>query len=462
MSTTVKQFNVKYLIGWLVNIIIPLMVLFIPTNELFSEKIKMYLVVTLFFIIALIFNNLCTTLIGILMPVCYVVLGVSGANVAFSSYSNHVIWLVLGSFVLSDMMTKVGVAKRLVYKCMVLTGGSYRGMLFGVMLVAIVLTLVVPGKVHFLLAPLCYSLIQTLNYGESKESAGIMMTSAFACSTGGLFLYGTNIVMMEQIGKSVYDHPLSWTGYITNNLPVIFFMLAMVFIFSIMFKPNEQKHDRNFFQNEYKKLGNFSRDEKITVFVCLILVVALLTSNLHKIEIGWLFIICAAIFFLPGIHIGEEKDLRQLNYGFVLFLAACFTIGNVAADLKIGDILCDVLTPYLSGKSAVFVLMTMWAIGVILNIFMTPNAIIAAMTLPLATVAVNLGINPEAVYFTMLSSYDQLFFPYESGVYLVHFAFGVMTMKHFMKGMYLKMILTFIFMIAVMIPYWRLVGFLYL
>ena len=243
MSTTVKQFNVKYLIGWLVNIIIPLMVLFIPTNELFSDKIKMYLVVTLFFIIALIFNNLCTTLIGILMPVCYVVLGVSGANVAFSSYSNHVIWLVLGSFVLSDMMTKVGVAKRLVYKCMVLTGGSYRGMLFGVMLVAIVLTLVVPGKVHFLLAPLCYSLIQTLNYGESKESAGIMMTSAFACSTGGLFLYGTNIVMMEQIGKSVYDHPLSWTGYITNNLPVIFFMLAMVFIFSIMFKPNEQKHD---------------------------------------------------------------------------------------------------------------------------------------------------------------------------------------------------------------------------
>ena len=61
MSTTVKQFNVKYLIGWLVNIIIPLMVLFIPTNELFSDKIKMYLVVTLFFIIALIFNNLCTT-----------------------------------------------------------------------------------------------------------------------------------------------------------------------------------------------------------------------------------------------------------------------------------------------------------------------------------------------------------------------------------------------------------------
>ena len=462
MSTATKQFDVKYLIGWLINIVIPLVLLCVPEMGMFSDKIKMYLVVTLFFIIALIFNNLNTTLIGILMPVCYVVLGVSNASVAFSSYSNHVIWLVLGSFILSDMMTKVGVAKRLVYKCMALTGGSYRGILFGVTLVAIVLTLVVPGKVHFLLAPLCYSLIQTLNFGESKESAGIMMTSAFACSTGGLFLYGTNIVMMEQIGKSVYDHPLSWVGYITNNIPVIIFMLLMIFIFSVMFKPQEQNHDRDFFIKEYEKLGRFSRDEKITVTVCLILVAALLTSNWHKIEIGWLFIICAALFFLPGIHIGEEKDLRRLNYGFVLFLAACFTIGNVAADLKIGDILCEVLTPYLSGKSAVFVLMTMWIIGVVLNVFMTPNAIIAAMTLPLASVAVNLGINPEAVYFTMLSSYDQLFFPYESGVYLVHFAFGVMTMKQFMKGMYLKMILTFVFMIVIMIPYWQFVGFLYL
>ena len=62
----------------------------------------------------------------------------------------------------------------------------------------------------------------------------------------------------------------------------------------------------------------------------------------------------------------------------------------------------------------------------------------------------------------MLSSYDQLFFPYESGVYLIHFGFGVMTMKHFMKGMYLKIALTFVFLIVALIPFWKLIGFLYL
>ena len=456
------NFNTKYLLGWIVNILVPLSMFLVPIGDVFTAQVRMYFVITLFFIFALIFNNLNITLIGIMMPVCYVVLGVSKAGTAFSSFGNHVIWLVLASFMLSDMMVKVGVAKRLVYKCMILTGGTYRGILFGVTIAAIVLTLVIPGKVHFLLAPLCYSLIQTLDFGKSSEAAGIMMTSAFACSTAGLFMYGTNIVMMEELCASVYNYSLPWLDYITKNLPTIAFLFIMVLIFSVMYKPKEKIQNKEFFVEEYKKLGGFSRDEKITVAVCLLLVATLLTSSMHGIQIGWCFILCASIFFLPIVGIGNEQDLKRLNYGFVIFLAACFTIGNVASELKIGQMLCDVLLPYLTGRSTTFILMTMWVIGVILNVFMTPNAIIASMTLPFATIALNLGINPEAVYFIMLSSYDQLFFPYESGVYLIHFGFGVMTMKHFMKGMYLKMALTFLFLIVILIPFWNLVGFLYL
>ena len=457
-----KDVNIKVVLAWLFNLGIPLLIYLYPVNDVFTVQIKMYLVVTLFFIFALIFNNLNITLIGILMPVCYVVLGVTKASVAFQSFSNHVIWLVLASFMLSDMMVKVGIAKRLVYKCMILTGGSYRGILFGVTLAAIVLTLVIPGKVHFLLAPLCYSLIQTLNMGKSSEAAGIMLTSAFACSSAGLFMYGSNIVMMEELCSSIFPYSLPWLDYIIKNIPTIVFTILIVFLFSILFKPQNKIQGKEFFVEEYKKLGKFNREEIITVGICLLLVFSLLTSSWHGIQIGWCFVLCASIFFLPGIQIGTEDDLKKINYGFVIFLAACFTIGNVAADLNIGQILCDILMPYLTNKSAAFVLMTMWLIGVILNVFMTPNAIIASMTLPFATVALNLGINPEAVYFIMLSSYDQLFFPYESGVYLIHFGFGVMTMKHFMKGMYLKIALTFVFLIVALIPFWKLIGFLYL
>lgn len=232
-----KDVNIKVVLAWLFNLGIPLLIYLYPVNDVFTVQIKMYLVVTLFFIFALIFNNLNITLIGILMPVCYVVLGVTKASVAFQSFSNHVIWLVLASFMLSDMMVKVGIAKRLVYKCMILTGGSYRGILFGVTLAAIVLTLVIPGKVHFLLAPLCYSLIQTLNMGKSSEAAGIMLTSAFACSSAGLFMYGSNIVMMEELCSSIFPYSLPWLDYIIKNIPTIVFTILIVFLFSILFKP---------------------------------------------------------------------------------------------------------------------------------------------------------------------------------------------------------------------------------
>lgn len=85
---------------------------------------------------------------------------------------------------------------------------------------------------------------------------------------------------------------------------------------------------------------------------------------------------------------------------------------------------------------------------------------IASLTLPFAEIATSLGINPHAVYFTMLSSYDQLFFPFESGVYLIFFSFGVFSLKNFIKGMYPKMVFDIIFLVTILFPYWRLVGFL--
>lgn len=116
--------------------------------------------------------------------------------------------------------------------------------------------------------------------------------------------------------------------------------------------------------------------------------------------------------------------------------------------------------PYLTGKSNTVVLALIWLIGVIINVFLTPQAMIASLTLPFAEIATNLGINPHALYFTMLSSYDQLFLPFESGVYLIFFSFGVFSLKSFIKAMYPKMVFDIIFLVAILFPFWRLVGFM--
>lgn len=457
----IKKMSLKSWLQWILTFTLPLIIFLVPTPESFTHAMKLYSAITVLAIMTLIFELVNITIVGILLPVLYILFGVTTPKIAYSSYSSHIVWLVLGSFMIAQVLERVGLAKRIAYKCVLLGGASYRGILFGLMGASVILMLIVPSKVHFIMAPFCYSLVLALGLGKSKASAGIMLTGAASCSLAGMFLFGPNIVLMEEIGSAATG-PISlpWVGYFTNNIPSIFYMVFIVFFFSIIFKPDKPLPGKQYFVEQAEKMGKLSRDEKKVTFVCVILFIALFTSSIHNIQIGWLFVTIAALLYLPGINVGTKEDLQKVNYGFVIFLAACYSIGNVAGDLGMGKLVADGMLPYLTGKSDTVVLSLIWLIGVIINVFLTPQAMIASLTLPMAEIATNLGINPHAVYFTMLSSYDQLFMPFESGVYLIFFSFGVFSLKHFIKGMYPKMVFDLVFLITILFPFWRLVGFL--
>ena len=50
--------------------------------------------------------------------------------------------------------------------------------------------------------------------------------------------------------------------------------------------------------------------------------------------------------------------------------------------------------------------------------------------------------------------------PDEYAIYLIYFSFGMLTMKDFVKFFSTKMVLAFIFLVVLVIPYWTLIGLL--
>lgn len=86
----------------------------------------------------------------------------------------------------------------------------------------------------------------------------------------------------------------------------------------------------------------------------------------------------------------------------------------------------------------------------------------AAFTQPLTEIAINLGIDPTTVYFIVTSGLDQIVFPYEYALYLLVFAFGMIKMKHFMKAMIFKIILNFVIVFALLVPYWNMMDLIYI
>lgn len=463
MTAQTQDQNKKEIIKWIATFLVPFLLwIFIPVTEVFTIQMKGYVVITFLAIMMLIFETVSTALIGIMLPVLYIIFGVVKPGVAFASWGSHIVWLVLGSLMFADVLIKCGLAKRMAYKCVVLVGGSYRGILIGVTLAAIVLNLFVPSKAHFVLAPFCYSLVLALGFKKSKEAAGIMIMAAAACSIAGMFLFTPNIVLMEEIGAEVTGPlALTWVDYIIKNIPTIFYLFFIVWVFSIIYKPKTKIESKEFFDAEFKKMGPLKKDEKKMIVACIVLLTTFLTTSIHGIALGWCFITVAVFLYAPVIGVANQEDLKRVNYGFVIFLAACYTIGNVAGALGMGELFANVLLPYLEGRGITFVLVMVWLVCVILNVLMTPQALVAALTLPLAQISMELGINPHATYFVMLQGFDQLFFPYESGVYLIFFSFGLFSLREFIKGMYLKMLLSVTFIIFALIPYWKMIGFLY-
>ena len=274
------------------------------------------------------------------------------------------------------------------------------------------------------------------------------------------FIYNpTNIAMTVKIGEPVTGPiSVSWWDYFYMNAPALLFVFVVVYAIAKFCKPEKAFDSQDYFKGEYRKLGAITTPEIKATLVCIALFAFLLTGSWHGLEIGWGFALFPCLFFFPGIKVGRPEDINQVNFSFVLFITACLAIGNTAGELGIGKIIAQFAAPLIEGHNLFFTFGLTWVIVVLANFILTPLAIMACLSLPMAQIALDLGIDPLAIYFLMTNAYDQILFPYEYALYLIFFSFGLIHLKDFIKIMGIKMILNFIFCLAVMVPYWMFIG----
>ena len=105
-------------------------------------------------------------------------------------------------------------------------------------------------------------------------------------------------------------------------------------------------------------------------------------------------------------------------------------------------------------------MVAVWLIAVIVNFLLTPLAAMASLGAPLTQIAQSLGVNPYPVLYAFYQGLDQLLLPYECALYLIPFSYGMMTLGDFMKGLALKMVVAFLYLLLIGIPYWNIIGLL--
>lgn len=462
-STEQSNLSAALWIKWGISILLACSMLLIPETELMTQEIKLFLAITIFAIMLVIFDLTDSFVTGIILFMGYSISGITDKATVFSAWSNDVAWMVIGALVFAAILENTGIMTRCAYIIIRKTNGSYTKMLWGIYISALVVAFLTSVTGFPLFAPLIYGVCVGMGYKiGSREANGVV----FAAMTGAVapfaWVYNPINAGVGAAIVNIFDPNLTitWMSYLKIGLPWFFFdLIWMVLITKVFFKSSVSV-DTAYFENAYAKLGPVTLEQKKAAALTALVVGYLILSSFFGWTTTWAFSLLPWIAFIPGINLGSSQAIRKTNFSIVIFTVACLAIGNVGTAVGIGELISQTITPMLVGTSYLTYIAGVWLIATVANLLLTPVAVTTALGVPMMQIGVGLGIDPLATLFTMMMNTSNVFLPHENSAYLLYFAFGLFTMKDFLKYNSIRMGLHLIWMMAVIVPYWKIIGLL--
>ena len=424
---------------WALSLGLPLIVFFtVPEMEIASPKTPLFLAITLWAVIAWAVEILPSAIVAAILTFLYA-LFVTKPAVAFSSWCTFLPWMCFSALIIAQVLNRTGLGKRIALHSMILMGSSFTKTMIGLMGAGIILTLLVPSGLArtVIFVAIAQGLIQALNVDtRSRMSSALIMGGYLAAIAPGLFcITGTEMNLLAlQVVTNTTGVPVEYVDFIIQMAPFSIFYMAcsimMVFIIRGKERLQNEESLKTVLEERLKEMGPVSADEIKIFLVLSIGFIAFVTEQWHHLPGAFVFALVGMACFMPGMNLATEQDLRKVNLSFLIFLAACMSIGAVAQDLNIPKWISAHMSSLFEGRGAVMAISFSYVLGVIVNFLMTPMAAVGALGSPLAQLAVSLGMDPYTLVYALLYGLDQLLFPYEIGYLLYTFMSGAVTLRH--------------------------------
>ncbi len=454
----------KSLISWIITLVLPIIILLIPTSESFTPQIRTFFAITLMGIAMFCFDEVDNAIAGILMMLLYIIANIAPSSTVFAAWTNDIPWYILATLLLVNILDDTTILKRIAYHCIIWTGGTYKGIIFGITITAMLSIIIVPGTwTSMAVAAITLSIIKSLELPVGKASGGILMAACFGFHIASGFIYSpSGIQMFLDMSKSIEGiSPESlntnFIDFFIQDFPLVLLPFIMAFLITKLMKPEQLINGKKYFQEQLHELGKMSANDKKVLAILLILLIYLLSNRWTGWNMLYGFLLAPIICYLPGIKVATMDHFRKINFNVIFFIVACLSIGTVAATCGAGQFIVNIIVPMLSNTGTYGFLAIVFIFGVLVNFLLTPMAAMSSIAPLLSGVALSIGVTPLATTYAFYLGLDQLLLPYEIGTYLIFFSMGYVTLKDFAKLSGVKMIVAAIFTFAVMIPWWMFV-----
>lgn len=454
--------NTRNIFMWAISIFLPLLIMAIPVTESFTAEIRCFFAVTLFVIFLWAFELMPFIVPAILLPVLYVVTGIAGPAIAFAPWGHYIPWMLLAGMILTYIFDDAGLLRRISYWAILKTGGSFNGLLYGLMISGVIIALILPDIASraVLFIAIAFGICKALELPPmSRRASAVMLAGVMAALTPS-YIYYTSAAqtLIAWEAASGYDYSITWLQYLlVNGFPTLIWCFLTILIIQLMFGRAKKEHYKNYFEEEYRKMGKLSLKEKKLAVISLLLCLFVILESYHGIAVGWGFVAAVFLCYLPGINLGTEHSYKDANYALIIFVASCMAIGAVSNKLGAGIFIAQKLQPYLSG-GLFHMVAASWLMAVILNFFMTPLAAVASLSGPLAGIVKTTDSSIVPVMYAWNQGLEQIILPYEYALILLAFGYGYISLKHFIGYFSVRMVVNILFILIFYVPFWMVFG----
>ncbi len=449
------------MIKWGISVAIALVLFLIPEASFYQGNAKMFVVVTVFMLAITAFELLPNFIIAVLLPVLWIIFKVAPANVAMGAWASTTPFMCFGSLFLGATLQSCGLLSRVAYKMMCMVKGNYFVLLLGLMVTGILLNIITSGQGVFVLIALAYGLYHS--FPEKDRNLGVGLASAVFIGTCQSHAYTYQAGCWAAVMPLAADYvPLGTVNPMSVMIhcwPLVLVSILTLYIIAKWYKPTTDLSDVDYFNKMLQELGPITKFERNNIIMVVILLVLIFTVKFTGLDITMLFGIIPFMVWLPFMKGADANTLKVFNWDMPFFTMSFMSIGVVATTLGLSEYVASACNTLLNGSNSPFLIfVVIFGLVFVLNFLMTPMAIFSLITVPICMLATQAGFNPETFLYMITASSEAIILPYEYVPYLIAYSFGLIGMKDFLYTNILRSVLFFVGFLALVIPYWYLIG----
>ncbi|ATW27175.1 SLC13 family permease [Candidatus Formimonas warabiya] len=403
---------------------------------------------------------------GVAILVLLPMLGILAYDETFLGMGTVMIWRLVGIFMVTEAIQKVGLDKRIAYKVLLLARGNVKKSLFLIVMLSYFFVFVVPGALSrtLLLATISLGILKAVDIHPPSNVGKFLF---IAIPVIGLISSSSVIVgaSVEVYAVTLFDALLGvkWTYFpwMIVNMPIGLITTVIVYFLLLrLFPPEiaELPGGKAFIEQELKQLGVMGRQEKL-VLVLFIFLLFLWFADLSEKFPAELFM--ALVLFFPGLKVLEwKKSVKMVNWDIIILFGASTALAVGLQKSNVVAWMAEAALQGLGNLGPVGLALAVAVLTALIRLGMSSMTATVATLLPLVIIIANkLGINPTWLGMVCVVSSSMAFFiPSQSPNTLVTYAYGYYSARDLLRAaLWLAPVYIFV-SIALAYWYWPLVN----